>query len=47
MSKRYPECPLFNHDSCRELHNKNVCAIIRKDKTCHKKLHKNVKKAKG
>jgi hypothetical protein len=34
MSKKYPECPLYNHDTCKELYNQKVCAIVRKDKTC-------------
>ena len=46
MSKQYPECPLFNHATCKELHNRKVCAIIRKDKKCLRKLPKSVKKAK-
>ena len=46
MSKQYPECPLVNHANCRELHNRKVCAIVRKDKKCLKKLHKSAKKAK-
>ena len=36
----YPECPLFNHANCKEIDNKKVCAIVRKDKTCFKKLGK-------
>ncbi len=40
MSKHHPECPMYNHDTCRELHNQKVCAIARKDKTCLKKLGK-------
>ena len=44
MSKQYPECPLYNHDNCREIHNRNVCALVRKDKECLKKLHKSVRK---
>jgi hypothetical protein len=46
MSKQYPECPLFNHATCKELHNRKVCAIVRKDKKCLRKLPKSVKKAK-
>jgi len=37
MSKKYPECPLYNHDNCRDLHNPKLCAIVRKDKKCLKK----------
>ena len=40
MSKQYPECPLYNHATCRELHNPNLCAIIRDDKECLKKQQK-------
>ena len=40
MSKHHPECPMYNHDTCREFHNQKVCAIARKDKTCLKKLRK-------
>ena len=37
MSKKYPECPLYNHDNCKDLHNQKLCAIVRKDKKCIKK----------
>jgi len=37
MSKTYPECPLYNHDNCKDLHNPKLCAIVRKDKACLKK----------
>jgi len=40
MSKQYPECPLYNHATCRELHNPKLCAIIREDKACLKKQQK-------
>ena len=40
MSKKYPECPLYNHSNCRELHNPKLCAIVRKDKICLKKHQK-------
>ena len=33
----YPECPLYNHNNCKDLHNPNLCAIVRKDKKCIKK----------
>ena len=46
MSKQYPECPLYNHVNCREIDNKKVCAIVRKDKKCLRKLHKSARKAK-
>ncbi len=37
MSKKYPECPLFNHSSCKERDNLAVCAFVREDKRCLKK----------
>ena len=40
MSKQYPECPLYNHATCKELHNPKLCAIIRDDKICFKKQQK-------
>ncbi|MBF0574136.1 MAG: hypothetical protein HQK69_10345 [Desulfamplus sp.] len=43
MSKQYPECPLYNHVTCRDLHNQKVCALIREDKQCFKKRQKNSK----
>ena len=46
MSKQYPECPLYNHNNCKEVHNPKVCAIVREDKKCLKKLNKSAKKAK-
>jgi len=44
MSKQYPECPLFNHETCKELHNRKVCAIVRKDKVCLRNIPKAGKK---
>lgn len=41
MSKQYPECPLYNHVTCKDLHNPKMCAIIREDKKCSKKRQKN------
>ena len=46
MSKQYPERPLYNHDNCRDLHSKKLCAIVRKDKKCLRKLQKSAKKDK-
>lgn len=43
MSKQYPECPLYNHTTCKELHNPKLCAIIRDDKNCLKKQQKSKK----
>ena len=40
MSKQYPECQLYNHATCRELHNPKLCAIIREDQICLKKQQK-------
>jgi len=40
MSKKHPECPLYNHITCKELHNPKLCAIIRDDKICLKKQQK-------
>ena len=37
MSERHPECPLYSHDNCREIHNPKLCAIVREDKGCLKK----------
>ncbi len=34
MFKQFPECPLFNHNNCRELDNLKLCAIVREDKAC-------------
>ena len=45
MSKQHPECPLYNHATCKELHNQKLCAIIREDKTCLKKQQKPKKDA--
>ena len=46
MSKQYPECPLYNPVNCRDIDNRKVCAIVRKDKKCLKKLQTSAKKAK-
>ena len=37
MSKEHPECPVYNHNNCREMDNPKLCAIVRKDKVCLKK----------
>ena len=37
MSKKYPECPLYNHSNCKELDIPAICAIVREDKRCLKK----------
>ena len=38
MSEHYPECPLYNHNHCKKLYGPNLCAIVRKDKTCIRKI---------
>jgi hypothetical protein len=47
MSKQHPECPLYNHSTCRELHNPKLCAIIREDRICFKKQQKSKKENPG
>jgi len=43
MSKKYPECPLYNHSTCKDIDNPKVCAIVREDKDCLKKRSKKKK----
>ena len=31
MSKKFPECPLYNHNNCRDLHNPKICAVVKKE----------------
>lgn len=40
MSEHYPECPLYNHNHCKDLNSPNFCAIVRKDKTCSRKINR-------
>lgn len=47
MSKQYPECPLYNHNNCKQLNNTKICAIIRDDNDCLRKRSKNRKRANG
>jgi hypothetical protein len=47
MSKKYPECPLVNHSHCRELLNPKLCALVREDKTCLRRIKRGRKKAKS
>ena len=47
MSKKYPECPLYNHNNCKQLQNPKVCAIMRNDNSCLRDRPKNRKKANG
>jgi hypothetical protein len=44
MSKKYPECPLYNHNNCKQLHNPEICAIIRNDNRCLRDRLKSRKK---
>jgi hypothetical protein len=44
MSKKYPECPLYNHNNCKQLHNPEICAIIRIDNRCLRDRPKSRKK---
>jgi len=37
MSKKYPECPLYNHNNCKHAYSSKVCALTRKDKDCLRK----------
>ncbi len=43
MSKKFPECPLYNHNNCKDFHNPKICAVVKKDKVCLRKLHKSSK----
>ena len=43
MSKKFPECPVYNHDNCRDLHNPKICAIVKEDKICLRKHQKSRK----
>lgn len=44
MSKKHPECPLYNPLNCKEYNNPNLCAFVRKDKVCKKKKKPRAKK---
>lgn len=37
MSKKYPECPLYNHNNCKQAYSSKVCALSRDDKNCLRK----------
>ncbi len=37
MSKKHPECPLYNPLNCKEYYNPKLCAFVRKDRLCLKK----------
>lgn len=43
MSKEHPECPLYNHNSCKDVDNPRVCALVRDDRICVRK-HPQTKK---
>jgi len=47
MSKKHPECPLYNPLNCKDYNNPMVCAFIRKDKVCLKKNLKQNKRKKA
>jgi hypothetical protein len=40
MSKKHPECPLYNHNTCKDIDNEQICAIVKKDQVCLKKMKK-------
>ncbi|RUA00467.1 MAG: hypothetical protein DSY89_06530 [Deltaproteobacteria bacterium] len=37
MSKKHPECPLYNPYNCKEYNNPTLCAFVKDDKKCLKK----------
>ena len=37
MSKKHPECPLYNPYNCKEYNSPAICAFVREDKQCLKK----------
>jgi hypothetical protein len=37
MSKKNPDCPMYTPDTCKEVENPKLCALVRKDKICLKK----------
>ena len=47
MSKQYPECPVYNHNNCKDYHNPKLCAMAKKDKVCLKKTAKPKEKKEG
>jgi len=38
MSQQHPEYPRFNNLFCKDIDNPKLCALVREDKTCLKKL---------
>jgi len=45
VSKKHPECPLYNPLNCKEYYIPKLCAFVRKDKICLKKKKPKPKKA--
>jgi len=45
MSKKHPECPLYNPLNCKEYYNPKLCAFVRKDRICLKKKKPKQKKS--
>ena len=45
MSKKNPECPLYNPLNCKEYNNPKLCAFVRKDRVCKKKKKPKSKKS--
>jgi hypothetical protein len=37
MPKKHPDCPMYSPDTCKEVENPKLCALVRKDKICLKK----------
>lgn len=40
MSKKYPECPVYDHNICKEFKSPALCAVVRGDKKCLKPSRK-------
>lgn len=45
MSQKHPECPLYNPLNCKEYYNPKLCALVRKDRMCRKKMKSKTKPA--
>lgn len=43
MSKAHPECPLADHQNCRHCDNPEICALVREDRTCQRRIAKRQK----
>ena len=37
MSRKHPECPMYNHDNWREFYSPKIFAVVKEDKICLKK----------